>query len=486
MNITLHVKLRWISFCFLFILNIDATYAQNTKELDSLFGQLDKKGALNGCILIAENGKPIYEKAFGYADFQSKRMLNNESIFELASVSKQFTAMAIMQLHEKKKFNYNDDIKKFFPLIPYQGITVDNLLHHTSGIPDFLRWTENEVNVNQINYNKDILAAIINKKIPVDFKPGENLAYSNTNYVLLALIVEKISGLTFKDYLTKYIFNPLHMNSTQVYAQRVKGQPLENYAYGHIYNPSAGKFINSDGIAANRYQYYFDGVAGPYGISSSTADLLKWDQALYTDKLISKEEQMLAYAPSKLNNGKPSTLMGLSYGYGWLIIPKNEPTGIIYMHSGGYPGYMTIIARYPEKNKTIIILTNTYNVISLYQLCAAVEDIIFKQPFEIPDVLPFKKSVTLNQIQLNAIVGVYALKAAPQVKIMVTTDGSQAYAQLTGQVKVEIYPESELEFFYTVVTAKLKFEKDTNGVIKKLTLLQNGQQMEATKDENVK
>jgi len=480
MNFILNRKFSRMIISLLLILSMRMGYAQQAKLLDSLFETLDKQGILNGCILVAEDGKPIYKKAFGYANFTTKQLLNNQTVFELASVSKQFTAMAIMQLHEKKKLNYDDDIKKYFPLIPYDSITVDNLLHHTSGIPEFLQWDEKQVDVNQVNYNKDILAAIVKNNPPVNFKPGEQLAYSNTNYVLLALIVEKVSGMSFADYLGKNIFTPLNMLNTYVYPQRSVSQKLENYAYGYLYDPKTGGFIINDSIKGNRCQYYFDGVAGPYGISSTTEDLLKWDQALYTDKLISKEEQGLAYLPSKLNNGKPAALLGLAYGFGWLIMPSNELTGKIYMHSGGYPGYMTIISRYPDKNKTIIILTNTYNIISLYQLCTAIENILFGKPFVIPKSLPFQKNVLLTPLQMKAVEGVYSL--TPQLKYTITTDQNQVYAQISGQPKVEIYPESELDFFYTVVQAKIKFEKDSKGKIKKLILFQNGRQMEAQKD----
>ena len=482
MNINLYSTFGKAIFCFLSFINISSGYAQTTNELDSLFESLNKQNAFNGCVLIAENGKVIYEKAFGYADFESKRLLNNESVFELASVSKQFTAMAIMQLNEKKKLSYGDNIKKYFPLIPYQDVTIENLLHHTSGIPEFLQFGEKELDISKINFNHDILNAIIKNNLPVNFKAGEQLAYSNSNYLLLALIVEKVAGMSFKDYMSEYIFKPLNMVNTQVYPQRTINNKIENYAYGHLYDPNKSKFISSDSISANRYQYYFDGVSGPYGISSNVEDLLKWDQALYTDKLISKEEQKLAYQPQILNNGKPATLMGLTYGYGWLILPLDTTKGNRYMHTGGYPGYMTVIARYPDKNKTIIILTNTYNVIDLYQLSGATENILFKRPFSIPKALPFKKSITLSPIQLNSISGTYSLTSAPQYKFVISSENNQAFAQLTGQVKAEIYPESEMEFFYTLVNAKLKFEKDEKGMIKKVTLFQNGQQIEAIKE----
>ncbi len=476
----MNLNLVWktLIFCLL----ITPAYAQHTKELDSLFGALSKDGALNGTVLIAEDGKPIYEKAFGYADFATKRMLDNQTVFELASVSKQFTAMAIMQLHEKKKLSYDDDIKKYFPLIPYEGITIDDLLRHTSGIPDFLGWGKDEIDVNRVNGNEDILAALIRNNKPANHKPREKLSYSNTNYVLLALIVEKVSGIAFSEYLSENIFKPLNMTSTRVYPQRSVKEKITNYANGHAYDAKTGSFINSDSFSGNRFQYYFDGVAGPYGISSNIEDLLKWDQALNTEKLVSKEEQQLAYIPSKLNDGKTATLMGLPYGYGWLILRPTKTAGVRYMHSGGYPGYMTIIARYPEKNKVFILLTNTYNVHNFYDIGEALDAILFYKPFTIPREQQFRKSVVLSPQQLGAINGSYTPKAAPQMKFVISMENNQAYAQLTGQRKVEIYPESELEFFYTAVEARLKFEKDEKGNITKLTLFQNGQELEAVKE----
>jgi CubicO group peptidase (beta-lactamase class C family) len=460
---------------------IGAARAQTEKRLDSLYSALAKQGYFNGCVLVAENGTPVYEKAFGYANFDTKQPLTNQTMFELASVSKQFTSMAIMQLHEKGKLNYNDSLNKYFPAIPYHGITIANLLHHTSGIPEFLTWDEKQVDVSRINYNKDILTALIKNAPPLNFKPGDQLAYANTNYVLLALIVEKVSGLSFSDYMDKNIFKPLGMAHTRVYPQRAANPKIADYAYGYLYNPAIGGFDLNDHLSADRYEYYFDGVAGPYGISSNTEDMLKWDQALYTEKLVSHATQAEAYVTSKLNDGKDATFSGIPYGFGWLIMPTRSDEGRRYMHSGGYPGYMTIICRYPDHNKTIILLTNIYNVINLYELTAATEHILFNKPYTVPAALPFQKSLMLSPAQLKAIEGTFVPKLAPQLKFTITTENGQAYAQITGQPKVEIYPESDLDFFYVVVAAKIKFSKDDKGDIIKLTLFQSGQELVADK-----
>src|SRR6202012_4335988 len=140
---------------------------------------------------------------------------------------------------------------------------------------------------------------LYNTPPPLAFKAGDQFSYSNTNYVLLALIVEKVSGMPFEDYLEKFIFKPLGMAHTRVYHQRAAKQKIQNYALGYVFDPAKNKFMVNDSITANKYEYYFDGIAGPYGISCTTEDMLKWDQALYTNKLVSTEEQQLAYIPSK-------------------------------------------------------------------------------------------------------------------------------------------------------------------------------------------
>jgi hypothetical protein len=272
------------------------------------------------------------------------------------------------------------------------------------------------------------------------------------------------------------------MAHTRIYAQRATTKKINDYAFGYVFNPVKNKFAINDSFTENRYEHYFDGVAGPYGISSNTEDMLKWDQALYTDQLVSKQEQAAAYVPSKLNNGKTAELSGLTYGFGWLIPPTDNTYGQTYLHTGGYPGYQTMIVRCVEKNKTIIILTNTWNTINIYAPSLATMQIFFGEPFEIPKAKPYQKSIVLNAAQLKAIEGSYSFKSAPQVKIVITSDGSQAYAQVTGQVKIEIYSKSELEFFYTAVEANIKFVIDNAGIIKKLTLFQNGQELEANKE----
>lgn len=463
-------------FGLLLALFVSSAYAQKAQKLDSLFTTLYNKGGFNGCVLVAEDGKPIYDKAFGYADFTAKRPLNNNTVFELASVSKQFTAMAIMQLHQAGKLRYDDSVSKYLPGFPYHGITINNLLHHTSGLPDFLHWDSKMIDVNRINYNADILAALVKHKPVLKNQPGDALNYSNTNYVLLALIVEKLSGISFASYMDLHIFKPLGMANTSVYTPRAAKNKIKDYALGYVFDPSRGYFVISDNIPSLRYQYYFDGIAGPYGISSNTADMLKWDQALYTEQLVTMQEQALAYIPAKLNNGKNAQFEGLNYGFGWLLIADN-----VYMHSGGYPGYNTIIYRFPEAKKTVILLTNTDNMANIYLVSNAALLALFNQAIKVPDVPINKKSAVLSASQLKAVEGIYNTNLA--TKIFITSRHGQVYAQVSSNPNIEIYPMSDTEFVYTQTSGRIQFKKDEQGKIKSLKITEGGTELNGEKSK---
>mgnify|MGYP001546062255 CR=1 FL=1 len=171
----------------------------------------------NGNVLVAKNGKIIFQKSFGYADFDTKRLLNDSSVFELASVSKQFTAMGILLLVEKGKIKLSDSLRKFFPQLPYHNITIRNMLTHTSGLPAYdnemaLKWDH-----KKIAFNKDVINFLAKEKPPIRFQPGKKWEYSNTAFVLLASIIEKVSGQSFKNYMAENIFTPLGMTHSRVY-----------------------------------------------------------------------------------------------------------------------------------------------------------------------------------------------------------------------------------------------------------------------------
>jgi CubicO group peptidase (beta-lactamase class C family) len=332
---------------FLFLLIISNNAFSQQGKLDSLFAaQKD----FSGVVLIADNGKPVYQKAFGYREFENKIPLQISDIFELASVSKQFTAMIIMMLKEKGLLNYDDSVSKYLQ-IPYKGMTIRNLLTHTSGLPDYQEIMDKYWDKSKVAGNPDCIEYLNKYAPPKHFEPGEKYEYSNTGYMLLASIAEKASGKDFIEMCRKWIFKELKMKSTDIRTLEEK-KATKNFAIGHIYVEERNKYVRADSFPSSNYTIWLGNRKGPGRISSTAADLLKWDKALYTEILIKQSTLQDAFTPMKLNNGTIS-----NYGFGWEL--RNDPSfGKIVQHNGDNPGYKTQIIRYIDKKKTVIILNN--------------------------------------------------------------------------------------------------------------------------------
>lgn len=346
------------------------------KKFDSLFSSLYRNHLFSGSVLIAEGGKTLYQQAFGLADINHKKKLNTHTVFELASVSKQFTATAILQLAEQQKLSLDDSLGKFFPQLPYQGVTIKQLLNHTGGEPDYFDVVEKYWDKTKIIDNKTLITLLSQYPPKADFAPGTDWAYSNTGYMLLASIIEKVSGLDYGIYLKKNIFDPLGMQHSFVYTRRYTPRKINNYALGYEYNDSLQRWELPDSLRQTKFVYYMDGVVGDGCVNSNTEDLLKWDRALYTEQVLSKKWLQQAFTPTVLPNGKQ-----INYGFGWSLY-ENAVYGKVVNHSGGWPGYMTWFFRYIDKDKTVIILCN--KMLPLKGLTNAVEHILFNEPYEYP------------------------------------------------------------------------------------------------------
>jgi len=331
---------------FLFLLLSLRALSQEEKIDSLLIAEKD----FSGVILIAENGNPIYHKAFGYREFADHIPLQKKDIFELASVSKQFTAMIIMMLKEKGKLNYDDSVSKYLE-IPYKGITIRNLLTHTSGLPDYQDIMDKYWDKSKVAGNPDCIEYLNKYAPPKLFEPGEKYEYSNTGYMLLASIAEKASGKDFIELCRKWIFRKLKMKSTDIRTLEEK-KATKNFAIGHIYVGERNKWIRADSFPSSDYTIWLGNRKGPGRISSIAADLLKWDKALYTEKLIKQATLQDAFTPMKLNDGSLS-----NYGFGWSL-RRDSIFGKIVSHTGDNPGYKTQIIRYIDKKKTMIVLNN--------------------------------------------------------------------------------------------------------------------------------
>jgi CubicO group peptidase (beta-lactamase class C family) len=426
----------------------------------------------NGNILVAKGGNIIDQQSLGYADFNSKRLLNDSSVFELASVSRQFTAMGIMILKEKRQLSYDDYVIKFLPDFPYDNITIRHLLTHTSGLPSYEDQFEKNWDRKKIAFNKDILDMLKQRKDTLLFNPGSKWKYSNTGYALLALIIDKVWGMSYNDFMAKYIFQPLGMTHTFIYnTRRSTGKIPANYAIGFVYSDSLKRYILPDSLSKFDMVYYLDGIVGDGCVNSTTGDLLKWDRALYTDKLVSKAtlNEML----SPLVQTSPSDTTNF-YGFGVMVQPKS-PNGEIISHTGSWPGYATFISRHVDNDETIILLSN--NETSPALINAAVESILSDQPL----IMPYEhKEVKIDPALLDRYVGKYS---AFLTLVFIKKDG-KLYRHRNGTPDIELKPESETKFFYSDGTDRqIEFEVDPSGKVVKTWFMNTGQKGELKKIE---
>lgn len=374
------------------------TFGQDThnRQLDSLFTSLYNKKMFNGNVLVAEKGAIIFAESYGLANEATNQKLDNNSVFELASVSKQFTAMGIVLLEKKGKLKYDDPISTYIPELGfYEGISIRNLLHHTSGLPDYMELFDNKWDKTRFATNQDIVNELAKYKPELIFQPGEKYEYSNTGYALLALIIERISKKSFGTFLNENIFQPLAMNNTFVYQSRFKPEKIDNYARGYV-NDSLGNKVLPDSFGKEFYTYYLDGIVGDGMVNSTTEDLLKWDRALYADELVNSKDKEFIFNPGKTKDGKET-----HYGFGWAV-EKSEKYGKIVNHSGGWAGYITFIERQTDHDKTIIILQNNSTELSALPV-REVRKILYNESLTTGHLEP----ITLTSKELDKYVGEY-------------------------------------------------------------------------------
>ena len=314
---------------------------KNLAMVDTLFHDFDRPDVPGASIMIIQNGKVLLAKSYGMADLEKKVPSAPDVNYRLASVTKQFTAMAIMMLVDAGRMSFDDPITKFFPEFPAYGkrITVRHLLNHTSGLIAYEDIIPEGTTLPVLDINALRLLQVQDHTY---FPPGSQFRYSNTGYAFLALIVEKVSGQTFAAFLRNSIFKPLRMDQSLAYEPGIS--VVCNRAYGYTEQKGDG-FIKTD-------QSLTSSVLGDGGVYSSVNDLYKWDQALYSTKLVSKRILAIAFTPGK------STLhdKNLRYGFGWFL---SEYRGLkTIWHYGSTVGFSTRLYRFPEKKFTVIILAN--------------------------------------------------------------------------------------------------------------------------------
>lgn len=282
----------------------------------------------------------VYKNTFGYSDFRTKKAMNENSSFQIASVSKPLTATAIMVLHQNNLLSLEDSLGSFFPGFPFHHVKVKHLLSHQSGLPEYLYFSEKIwKDKKKTMRNIDVVNMMLNNEIKRYGLPEKKYNYVNTNYALLASIIELVSGQTYSDFVKENIFKPANMNNSFVYEKGITEKPT-NTTYGH------------DNRQWREHDSHFNGVVGDKGIYTTINDLLKFDQALYNGLILNEASQQLAFAPQHTNLKKYD-----NYGLGWRINESEDGSKVVY-HGGWWNGYRSHFIRLLDEEKTIIVLTN--------------------------------------------------------------------------------------------------------------------------------
>lgn len=421
------------------------TYFKNSNQtndtrakLDNYLTLLQQNENFHGSVLVAQNGNIILDKGYGKSDFSQNIDNSPKTEFPIGSMTKQFTALSIMQLVERGLLSENDPLSKFIPDYPNgNSITIKNLLTHTSGIVNYTNlpefWSMNTDSVKDINKVIDLF-----KNKPLEFKPGSQFSYSNSGYTLLSYIITKVTGMSYIDYFKKNIFAPLDMKNT---GMSYNGEDKLYTSSG--YTGYLDVFPVNDQIDLN-------GCFGAGSLYSTTEDLYKWDRALYTNKLL-KSENLKKIFTGYIEMGKYQP----SYGYGWMI--TDGKLGKQIYHGGNVLGFTSNISRYPEKDMTIIILTNLGNSI-LNKLNDTLADISTGYSYSLPEP---KNTINLDKKIIEKYTGTYKLQENSSI-FTIKSDGNHLYYEINNE-KYELLPQTAKKFYMREADAQFEFLTDGKG-----------------------
>lgn len=427
-------------FAFSFLFNLTYSQQRDNKQLTTYFDKIlseqfktDEPGAT---VLVSRNGQIIYKKAFGMANLELNKPMQVDNVFWIASIGKQFTAVAILQLMEQGKLNLQDEITKFIPDYPTQGykITIEHLLTHTSGIQTYSGMKDPEKKLNSDCTLNEVIDFF--KNLPMRFTPGTKWEYSNSGYFLLGYIIEKITGKRYSEYLEENFFKPLDMtnslfaNDTKIIKNRV-----DAYSIGD------NGFVNSRFL--NATVVYSAGA-----IQSTVEDFYKWQQAVHSYKLVKKETLDKAFTKYKLTDGKET-----DYGYGWKLGYVYESPSI--WHGGAIEGFGTTEIYLPKEDVFVVVFTNCD--------CNYPKDIAFRlaalasgRPYEY-------KEISVEDTVLKKYIGVYENQKGLQR--IITLSENKLFSQLGRGPKSLIKLYQKDKFFFdsdpmqTIEFSKNKKEK---------------------------
>lgn len=438
------------------------------KLVETLFTRVFTNDAPGAAVLVAQNGKTLLERSFGLADLSRGIRFTPDTESRIGSITKQFTASAILKLQEQGKLNVQDKVSKYFPDFPRGNeVTLRQLLTHTSGIhsytdkPGFLEKVASPIEPDALiqSFQND----------PYDFDPGKKWHYDNSGYFLLGRIVEKVSGQSYGDFLRKNFFKPLGMTNTGVYRA---GLGLKHEAQGYEY---------ADGAFTNALNWDMSWAGGAGSLYSTVEDLFRWNEGVFNGKVLKEASLNAAWTPVRTEENKDDD-SGEGYGCGWFLTHLRGAQEI--SHSGGLNGFSSCLLRLPKENFTVAIVANSLPNAPGTEpshLAHLVTEIYLGEKLNPRPVRLANPAVSSNA--LDAVAGRYDYGSAIMT---VTREGSHLYAQLGAQPRFEIYPTSETEFFWKVAEARVTFVKDKQGKVIEAVHHQGGRTLHAPRLQDLK
>jgi len=438
---------RTLALAFVVLLAASARADDIPARLSAYMDAAAKQEKFNGSVLVAKDGKILFAKGYGLANAEHEIPNTPETKFRLGSITKQFTATAILILQDQGKLKVEDLIGKYLSDAPkaWEKVTIHHLLTHTSGIPSYTDDLLYGLSMTKPETVNSMIARFKDK--PLSFEPGSKFHYDNSGYFLLGAIIEKVSGTSYEAFLKAAIFEPLGMKDTG-YDRHATVLPKRASGYDR----RGDRLVNAPYLDMN--QPYAAG-----SLYSTVGDLLKWDRALKAGKPVSKAAMAAMFKPFKDN-----------YAYGWLIGERKGHKQI--GHGGGINGFATDFERYPEDDVCVAVLCNVLPS-NPGKVTRDLAGIVFGETVALPRARVVAK---VDPKIYDAYVGKYQL--APTFALTVTREGDRLMTQATGQGENEIFPESDTEFFLKVVDAQLTFVKE-GGKVTHLILHQNGRDMKA-------
>jgi CubicO group peptidase (beta-lactamase class C family) len=371
---------------FLLLLTVLFTNTLSAQELNNFFTTLFNKNIFNGSAVVTKSGKTMLSSNYGFSNIEKREKITGQSQFPIASITKTFTSTAVLQLQQQGKLNINEPVQKYLIDFRYPNITIKQLLNNTSGLAQEYNLFDVIIKEQpeKIISNQDIIPTFIRFKTPLSFPSGSKWEYNNINFCLAALIIEKVSGINYADYVQKNIFKPAKMKNSFVPLDRKIKSPnqVELYSYPNFYSTELvnTKTLKETFLIVEKSNFYGNG-----GIVSTVLDLQKYQEALFSYQILDKKELDKALTPTKLNDGKTVsyTIDGkeLSYGLGWGMY-TDESEGKIVFHDGLITGLTSILLHNITKNQSVIILSNVGN--SIFPISNVVLNLINNKPYNIP------------------------------------------------------------------------------------------------------